>query len=115
MAQHADVGPRALCARFQRLVVLAFAGLVFSSTVEVQPASGQVGDASTDEYEIVRPQTCATQLRGGLPGWLFGYEYAGHSWTASWDRSFVLSASYDLAKYVPALYDGYASMKGDYI
>lgn len=65
---------------------------------------------------VGRPATCPLQIRGGLAGFLFGYEEGGHSWTANWNRDRVLDLQhYDHALYVPEKYDGYAGGKGVYI
>lgn len=75
------------------------------------------GFTSPDGYsDLVKPTTCPSHLRGGIPGWLLGIPHAGHRWTAAWDRGEVLSRDYDQARYHPESYDGYASYnKGDYI
>jgi hypothetical protein len=72
--------------------------------------------AADSTYSVERPATCPTHISGGLVGWLLGYEYAGYRWTGEWDRREVLDmADYSRAMYVPAVYDGYAAGKGDFI
>jgi len=88
------------------------------------PGPGRMQAASYVETQYVvarsenvgRPATCPLQIRGGLAGYLFGYEEGGYSWTANWNRYRVLDErNYDHALYTPEKYDGYAAGKGDYI
>ena len=55
-----------------------------------------------DQETIVRPGGCPSRVHGGLLGFLFGYEHAGHEWTDDWELNENLDpVDHARAKYVP--------------
>lgn len=56
---------------------------------------------SPDEYEITVPTTCPSFLRGGFTGFWYGYEHEGYVWPAGWMRTRFVTATSDVADYVP--------------
>jgi len=95
--------------------------VVAAVSAEASPSWAQTAIVGTVEYtsesySVTVPTTCPTNLRGGFTGWVFGIPYAGYRWMADWNRVQVLEpVNYSKARYHPAAYDGYASLKGDYI
>jgi hypothetical protein len=59
-------------------------------------------DMAGDQETTVRPGACPTAVHGGLVGFFFGYEHAGHSWTDDWQLKENLDpVNHARAKYVP--------------
>lgn len=101
-----------------RWSAIYLASIIACACLSPQALTGQesVEYISADEYVVTRPTTCPLYLRGGVSGWLLGYWHVGYSWTPDWNRQTVLDpVNSSLARYKPAVYNGYASTKGQYI
>ncbi|SOD03029.1 hypothetical protein SAMN05216486_10747 [bacterium JGI 053] len=59
-------------------------------------------DVVGEDGTTARPGACPTGVHGGLVGFFFGYEHAGHSWTDDWELKENLDpVDHARAKYVP--------------
>jgi hypothetical protein len=66
------------------------------------PPSGSVSTelSSDGEIYIDEPATCPQNVRGGITGYIYGYQHpSGYTFDTNWRRTRVLTTEYDVADY----------------